>query len=91
MSISLRILLGFALTILLMVCLGGFALQQIGAVRDTTTNIVTHDIAAYRLTDAVTNAQDGMSSLRLDATNSFLRQSDRTIGPPPPPPAPTRA
>ena len=81
MSISLRILLGFALTILLMVCLGGFALNQIGAVRDTTTNIVSHDIAAYRLTDAVTNAQDGMSSLRLDATNSFLRHSDRTIGP----------
>ena len=80
MSISLRILLGFALTILLMVCLGGFALQQIGAVRDTTTNIVTRDIAAYRLSDAVTNAQDGMSSLRLDATNSFLRRSDRTIG-----------
>ncbi len=79
MSISLRILLGFALTILLMVCLGGFALHQIGAVRDTTNNIVSHDIAAYRLTDAVTNAQDGMSSLRLAATNSFLRHPDRTI------------
>ncbi len=77
MSISLRILLGFGLTILLMVGLGGFALQQIGAVRETTDNIVTRDIAAYRLTDAVHDAQDQMSSLRLVATNSFLRHPDR--------------
>ncbi len=81
MSISLRILLGFALTILLMVVLGGYALQQIGAVRDTTNNIVSRDIAAYRMTDAVHDAQDGMSSLRLLATNSFLRHPDRTTGP----------
>ncbi len=81
MSISLRILLGFGLTILLMVCLGGYALVQIGAVRDTTNNIVTRDIAAYRLTDAVKDAQDGMSSLRLVATNSFLRHPDRAAGP----------
>ncbi len=81
MSISLRILLGFGLTILLMVCLGGYALLQIGAVRDTTNNIVTRDIAAYRLTDAVKDAQDGMSSLRLVATNSFLRHPDRAASP----------
>ncbi len=80
MSISLRILLGFGLTILLMVCLGGYALLQIGAVRETTDNIVTRDIAAYRLTDAVKDAQDGMSSLRLVATNSFLRHPDRAAG-----------
>ncbi len=77
MSISLRILLGFGLTILLMAGLGGYALQQIGAVRETTDNIVTRDIAAYRLTDSVHDAQDQMSSLRLVATNGFLRHADR--------------
>ncbi len=80
MSISLRILLGFGVTILLMVCLGGYALQQIGAVRDTADNIVSHDIAAYRLTDAVKDAQEDLSTLRLVATNSFLRHPDRTAG-----------
>ena len=75
MSISLRILLGFGLTILLMVCLGGYALEQIGEVRDTTNGLVSHDIAAYRLADTVRESQDRMAALRLLATNSFLRRA----------------
>ncbi|WP_419729952.1 methyl-accepting chemotaxis protein [Lichenicola sp.] len=73
MSISLRLLLGFGLSTLLMIGLGVFALAEIAEVRDLTATIVSRDIAAYRLTDAVHDAQDRMAALRLVVTNHYLQ------------------
>ncbi len=74
MSISLRILLGFGVTTLMMIGLGLFSLNEIGTLRDVTTTIVARDIAAYHQVDAVHDAQTEMAALRMAATNRAIRR-----------------
>jgi hypothetical protein len=74
LSISLRILLGFGVTTLMMIGLGLFSLNEIGTLRDVTTTIVARDIAAYHQVDAVHDAQTEMAALRMAATNRAIRR-----------------
>lgn len=72
MSISNRILAGFAAVILLMALLGGYALTQVGEVRATVNGIVGRDVGAVVLVDRVTTAEGAMRETRLGAVIRFL-------------------
>lgn len=72
LSISNRILAGFAAVILLMALLGGYALMQLGEVRGTVNSIVGRDVAAVVLVDRVTAAEGAMRQARQGAVIRFL-------------------
>jgi len=74
MSISLRILLGFALTTLLTVVIALYALGEVAAVRDMTANIVSRDLAAFRQIDDAHDAMADMAELRLGVLDGYLRR-----------------
>lgn len=72
LSISNRILAGFAAITLLLALLGGFALVQLGNVNDTVERIVERDVAAVVQVDRVTTAEAGMREARLSAVIAYL-------------------
>ncbi|MFC0407699.1 methyl-accepting chemotaxis protein [Roseomonas elaeocarpi] len=75
MSIANRILLGFAVLIVLMAGLGGYGLSQLATVRDTTQTIVTRDVAMMRQLDNIREQRMGLRDARSSAVNQFLLRS----------------
>lgn len=73
MSISIRLLLGFGFTMLMMLGLGLFSLNEIGDVRDANETVVARDMSAYRRLDAVHDAHAEMARLRLVVVIAALR------------------
>ncbi|WP_132256965.1 methyl-accepting chemotaxis protein [Methylobacterium segetis] len=67
LSIGKRILLGFVAVTLVIVALGLYALDRIGAVRDTTDAIVTRDLAVARKLDDLASRARDMGILRRNA------------------------
>jgi hypothetical protein len=75
LSIGRRILLGFfAITVVLM-ALGLYALQQIGAVRDTTDAIVRRDMSVLGQLDDLGNEARDLGLLRRSAVIAMLTQA----------------
>lgn len=72
LSISNRILAGFAAITLLLALLGGFALVQLGNVNETVERIVERDVAAVVQVDRVTTAEAAMREARLSAVIAYL-------------------
>ncbi|MCQ8240938.1 methyl-accepting chemotaxis protein [Rhizosaccharibacter radicis] len=76
MSISLRVLLGFALSALLMVALGIYALGAIGEIRDVNEKVVSRDIAAFRDLNAMHDGQVVMALDRSRVLNAVLNRTE---------------
>lgn len=75
MTIAARLFLGFLVSILLLIGLGVFALNQIGAVRDSTVSIIDHDIWAYRSLQGLVRTQvDLLDARRVVLVDFLLRQ-----------------
>ncbi|WP_395670266.1 methyl-accepting chemotaxis protein [Phenylobacterium sp.] len=72
MSIANRILLGFAAAMGLMVLVGLFGLQQIAEVRNTTTTIVTRDIAVVRQMGVVRQVANEMRAASDTVLTGYL-------------------
>ncbi len=64
LSIGKRILLGFFAITVVVVALGLYALEQIGAVRDTTDAIVRRDMTILRQLDDLGNDARDLGLLR---------------------------
>ena len=82
MSISNRILAGFAAVTLLLAMLGTYALMQLAGVRATVDRIVERDVAAVVQVDAVTTAEARMREARMASMIRFyagqtIRSSER--------------
>jgi methyl-accepting chemotaxis protein len=75
LSIGRRILLGFFAVTVVMVALGLYALEQIGAVRDTTDAIVRRDMTVLRQLDDLGNEARDLGILRRTAVIAMLTQS----------------
>lgn len=67
MSISNRIIAGFAAIIAILIGLGVYALAQIGFVRTTVDKIVTRDLTAISKLDQIGRAEAAMTETRLRA------------------------
>jgi methyl-accepting chemotaxis protein len=74
-TIAARLLLGFLVSVLLLMGVGFFGLDQIGVVRDTTEAIVTHDIWAYRALQGVVQTQVTMIDARRATVVDFMMQT----------------
>ena len=74
MTIAARLLLGFLVSVLLLMGVGFFGLDRIGAVRDTTEAIVTHDIWAYRSLQQIVQNQVTMIDARRATVVDFMMQ-----------------
>ncbi|WP_284734667.1 methyl-accepting chemotaxis protein [Sphingosinicella terrae] len=72
MTISNRILAGFAAVIVLLALLGGYALMQLSSVRSTVDLIVERDVATVVLVDRVVTSESNMRSTRLSAVIRFF-------------------
>lgn len=81
MTIAARLLLGFLVSVLLLMGVGFFALNRIGVVRDTTETIVTRDIWAYRALQSIVQTQVTMLDARRASVVDFLM--DRQNATPP--------
>jgi methyl-accepting chemotaxis protein len=75
LSIGRRILLGFFAVTVVIVALGLYALEQIGAVRDTTDAIVRRDMTVLRQLDDLGNEARDLGLLRRNAVIAMLMQS----------------
>jgi methyl-accepting chemotaxis protein len=71
-SIVNRVLLGFAVLVLLMLGLGAYGLQQLGSVRETTETIVSRDLALLRQLFAIQESQHRMREARQAAVTRHL-------------------
>ncbi len=76
MTIAARLLLGFLVSVLLLMGVGFFALDQIGVVRDTTEAVVTDDIWAYRALQGIVQTQVTMIDARRATVVDFMMQSE---------------
>ena len=74
MTIAARLLLGFLVSVLLLMGVGFFGLDRIGVVRDTTQAIVTHDIWAYRALQSIVQTQVTLIDARRAAVVDFMMQ-----------------
>ncbi|TXN55352.1 HAMP domain-containing protein, partial [Methylobacterium sp. WL2] len=74
-SIGRRILLGFVAVTVVIVALGFYALEQIGAVRDTTDAIVRRDMSVLRQLDDLGNQARDLGLLRRSAVIAMLSQA----------------
>ncbi|MGH1575467.1 methyl-accepting chemotaxis protein [Methylobacterium sp. P31] len=74
LSIGRRILLGFFAVTVVIVALGLYALEQIGAVRDTTDSIVRRDMTILRQLDDLGNEARDLGILRRNAVIAMLTQ-----------------
>ena len=74
MTIAARLLLGFLVSVLLLMGVGFFGLDRIGVVRDTTEAIVTHDIWAYRALQRIVQTQVTMIDARRATVVDFMMQ-----------------
>jgi methyl-accepting chemotaxis protein len=74
-TIAARLLLGFLVSVLLLMGVGLFGLDQIGVVRDTTEAVVTHDIWAYRALQGIVQTQVTMIDARRAAVVDFMMQN----------------
>ncbi|WP_267428749.1 methyl-accepting chemotaxis protein, partial [Methylobacterium sp. GC_Met_2] len=72
LSIGRRILLGFFAVTVVIVALGLYALEQIGAVRDTTDAIVRRDMTVLRQIDDLGNEARDLGLLRRTAVIAML-------------------
>ncbi|SDA23722.1 Methyl-accepting chemotaxis protein, partial [Methylobacterium sp. UNC378MF] len=75
LSIGRRILLGFFAITAVVVALGLYALEQIGAVRDTTDAIVRRDMTILRQLDDLGNEARDLGLLRRSAVIAMLLQA----------------
>ncbi|MCJ2135672.1 HAMP domain-containing protein, partial [Methylobacterium sp. J-026] len=75
LSIGRRILLGFFAVTVVIMALGLYALEQIGAVRDTTDAIVRRDMTVLRQLDDLGNEARDLGLLRRSAVIAMLTQS----------------
>ncbi|MGU3384309.1 methyl-accepting chemotaxis protein, partial [Methylobacterium sp. D53M] len=75
LSIGKRILLGFFAITVVVVALGLYALEQIGAVRDTTDAIVRRDMTILRQLDDLGNDARDLGLLRRTAVITMLMQA----------------
>ncbi|SDN08925.1 Methyl-accepting chemotaxis protein [Methylobacterium phyllostachyos] len=75
LSIGRRILLGFFAVTVVIVALGFYALEQIGAVRDTTDAIVRRDMTVLRQLDDLGNEARDLGLLRRTAVIAMLMQA----------------
>jgi methyl-accepting chemotaxis protein len=75
LSIGRRILLGFFAMTVVVVALGVYALEQIGAVRDTTDAIVRRDMTILRQLDDLGNEARDLGLLRRTAVIAMLTQA----------------
>ncbi|WP_158802111.1 methyl-accepting chemotaxis protein [Acidisoma sp. L85] len=64
MTIATRLLLGFGVSILLLVGIGLFSLWEISSVRYATETIVARDLAAYRALGQIAESQSNMNESR---------------------------
>lgn len=71
LSVSNRILAGFAAITAILIILGLYALAQIGAVRTTIDNIVQRDMATIATLDRIEAATTRMIELRTGAVRGF--------------------
>ena len=74
MTIAARLLLGFLVSVLLLMGVGFFGLNRIGVVRDTTQAIVGHDIWAYRTLQDIVQTQVTMIDARRATVVQFMMQ-----------------
>jgi methyl-accepting chemotaxis protein len=79
-TIAARLLLGFLVSVLLLMGVGFFGLDRIGVVRDTTETIVRHDIWAYRALQTIAQTQVTMIDARRATVVDFMMQNQH-IGP----------
>jgi methyl-accepting chemotaxis protein len=75
-TIAARLLLGFLVSVLLLMGVGFFGLDQIGVVRDTTEAVVTHDIWAYRALQGIVQTQVTMIDARRAAVVGFMMRNE---------------
>ena len=75
MTIAFRLLLGFLVSVLLLIGVGSFGLERIGVVRDTTEAIITHDIWAYRAFQGIVRNQLTLIDTRRAAVVDFMMPS----------------
>lgn len=78
LSISNRILAGFAAITLLMALLGGVALIQLGSVTSTVERIVERDVAAIVQIEQLTAAEADMREARLTGVIAYLNGGNGT-------------
>ena len=89
MTIAARLLLGFLVSVMLVMGVGFFGLDRIGVVRDTTEAIVSHDIWAYRALQGIVQTQVTMIDARRATVVEFMMQnqhlpaSGNAVGTPP--------
>jgi methyl-accepting chemotaxis protein len=81
-TIAARLLLGFLVSVLLLMGVGFFGLAQIGVVRDTTEAVVTHDIWAYRALQGIVQTQVTMIDARRAAVVDYMMQSEHVAAAP---------
>ena len=74
MTISRRIILGFAALGVLMVLLGGFAVSQVGRVRDTLDAVVKRDMGSLDQLDQLESSLSRMVELRTSAVRQMVLQ-----------------
>jgi methyl-accepting chemotaxis protein len=74
-TIAARLLLGFLVSVMLVMGVGFFGLDRIGVVRDTTEAIVTHDIWAYRALQGIVQTQVTMIDARRATVVEFMMQN----------------
>lgn len=72
MSISNRLIAGFAIVVGLLVVLGLYGISQIERVRDTTNRIVSRDLAMIREVATLSDMQNEMRAYREDALRDAL-------------------
>lgn len=77
MTIAARLFLGFLVSILLLIGLGIFALNQIGAVRNSTVSIIDHDIWAYRSLQGLVRSQVNLLDARRVVLVDFLLRQEQ--------------
>jgi methyl-accepting chemotaxis protein len=74
-TIAARLLLGFLVSVLLLMGVGFFGLDRIGVVRDTTETIVNHDIWAYRTLQGIVQTQVTVIDARRAAVIDFMMRA----------------
>jgi methyl-accepting chemotaxis protein len=74
-SIANRILLGFAVVVILTIGLGAYTLRQLDDVRSANEVVVTRDITILRSLERLRAEQNGMNSLREQTLTRFFLQS----------------
>ncbi len=72
LSVSTRIIAGFAALTLLLIALGMYAVAQVGSVRSTVDQIVDRDLGALKALTEVEQAQGAMVEQRTAALRAFI-------------------